>query len=70
VKKQDVVDWKQHPVTVEFFMELKSRIEGLKEEIVGGVLSESPELLTFKAGAIQAFRDIQEIDFIEESHGN
>jgi anti-sigma28 factor (negative regulator of flagellin synthesis) len=39
------------------------RIEGLKEEIADGVLDVDPKQLAFKAGAIQAFKDVLETDF-------
>lgn len=63
INKEDVVDWKYHPVTVELFEHLRGRIEGLKTEIADGVLSSDPRLLAFKAGAIQALQDILDTDF-------
>jgi hypothetical protein len=63
LEKSDLGDWKRHPVTQEVFAELRMRIEGLKEEIADGVLDVDPKQLAFKAGAIQAFKDVLETDF-------
>jgi hypothetical protein len=63
-------DWKRHPVTHEVFIELKARIAGLKDEIVGGILGDDEKLLAYKAGAIQAYNDVLNIELSEESHGD
>lgn len=59
----EILEWKQHPVTQEFLHELKKRIEGLKDEIVSGTLDADPRLLAYKAGAICAMNDILDLDF-------
>lgn len=68
--KQEIADWRHHPITQEFFIEINRRIDGLKDEIVGQLHDSDIRELSVKAGAIRAFRDILDLDFIEESHGD
>lgn len=63
IHPSEVAEWKYHPITVEFFTELRHRVEGLKDEIVGGVREADPRDLAFKAGAIQALLDVLDTDF-------
>lgn len=60
--KSEKYDWKRHPVTMEFFSELQERIEGVKDEIVQGALDTDPRVLAYKAGYVQAFRDILNVE--------
>lgn len=60
--KLDVVDWKHHPITIEFLEAIKERIEGLKHEVVTSAHTEDPRVLAYKAGAIQAFSDVLDVD--------
>jgi hypothetical protein len=66
----DFYDWKKHPVTQEVFSQLRARADYLKDEIinqVGGAVD--PRQLALKAGMVQAFEFLLNIDY-EESHGN
>jgi hypothetical protein len=63
ISAEDVAEWKYHPVTLEFFESLKVQMDGLKEEIVRNTLDADPRLLSWKAGAIQAIRDILDTEF-------
>lgn len=61
-KTSEVADWKHHPITMEFFLAIEERIKGLKDEIAGSAHTEEPRVLAFKAGAIQAFSDVLDVD--------
>jgi hypothetical protein len=63
ISREEIVDWKHHPVTMEFFEAIKQRISDLKEELVDNALSVDPRVLSWKSGAIQALRDILDTDF-------
>jgi hypothetical protein len=58
-----VAEWKTHPITQEFFYELRRRVEGLKDEIVSKALDGDPRELAFRAGAIRALQDMLDIDY-------
>lgn len=60
--KRDVVDWKHHPVTIEFLSAIRERVQGLKDEVAGSAHTEDPRILAYKAGAIQAFSDVLDVD--------
>lgn len=57
----DFIDWKRHPITQEVFLAIQQRIEGLKEELSYGA-GENPQTDLVKRGAIQALRDILEME--------
>lgn len=65
--KNDFIDWKRHPVTQQVFSQLSERIESLSLELVAQVASADPRAMAEKAGAIQAFQHILEIEFEEET---
>jgi len=60
--REEVLDWKSHPVTKELFNELARRVEGLKNEVVAGAVDGDPRNLAYKAGAIQALLDVLDTD--------
>ena len=66
MNRQDFIDWKTSPITHALFNALEQRIEGLKEELSYGA-GESPRTDAIKVGAIQAFRDVMEADWFEET---
>lgn len=66
-KTSTLADWKRHPVTQEVFSELKRRIDGLMHEVVGSLPGGDLDLANFKAGAIQAYRDVIDIELSEDS---
>ena len=61
ISKKDFTDWKSHPVTKEVFGILRERIEGLQQEL-GLSAGKDSYLDALKVGAIQAHRDILEIE--------
>lgn len=63
INREAVAEWKYHPVTMEFFEAIKQIIAGLKEELVDNALGGDPRLLSFKAGAITALKDILDTEF-------
>lgn len=60
---EEIMDWKLHPITKEFFEAIRRNVEGLKEEVISGVIDSDPRTLAFKAGAITALRDVLDVDF-------
>lgn len=64
--RKDFVDWKSSPITKALFKALSENVEGLKEELAAsaGVDTRSDAI---KVGAIQAFRDVLETDWFEET---
>jgi hypothetical protein len=67
VTKQEYVDWRSSPATQEVFAEIRSRIEGLKDELAGSA-GEDPRADGVKVGAIQAFADILATTYDEVSN--
>lgn len=67
--KDDFVGWKTSLITQAVFMAINNRIEELKEELAqqAGVASYRDGK---NVGAIQALRDILDIDFEEIKNGN
>ena len=68
ISKSDFIDWKSHPVTKEVFSSITERIRQLQEEL-GGSAGESVRQDAMKVGAIQACRDILELN-IEDMEGS
>ncbi len=64
--KGDFVDWKNSPITKALFQALNSNIEGLKEELAtsAGVDARTDAI---KVGAIQAYRDVIDTEWFEET---
>lgn len=67
--KEEFVDWKHHPVTIQVFQELQHRISMLTEEVVEQTAYRTQSEMAEKTGAIKAFRDVLQTEF-EETHGN
>lgn len=66
MNRKDFIDWKSSPITKALYAELNKRIEGLKDELsygAGDVLRAD----AIKVGAIQAFRDVLDADWFEET---
>lgn len=59
-------DWQRHPVTVEVFNGIVARIEDLKDELSVSAGNE-PIQDALKRGAIQALRDILNMEYVEET---
>lgn len=55
--KQEYLDWKSSPGTIEVFAEMRNRVEGLKEELAN-TAGENARLDGIKVGAIAAYNDI------------
>lgn len=64
--KADFVDWKSHPVTKLVFANLEQNILGLQAEL-GIAAGIDPRQDAIKVGAIQAFKDVMDIDWFEET---
>jgi hypothetical protein len=64
--KTEFIDWKSNPITKQVFNELRMYIDGLQAELgqAAGVDSIADAR---RVGAIQAYKDLLEIDFDEES---
>lgn len=68
--KQDFLDWKEHPVTKEVLAHLNQRAAFYTEEVIAQTHYMSQSEMAWRTGAIQAIRDLLDIDFEEETHGN
>jgi hypothetical protein len=62
----DFKDWQSHPITKAFFIAVSNKIEGLKQEL-SYQAGETPRFDSMKVGAIQALRDLNDADFLEET---
>lgn len=58
----DFVDWKRHPVTMVVFSQLTERIQSLYE-MLGDSAGSNPVQDARFSGAIQAYKDILNIEF-------
>lgn len=69
MNKKDFIDWKSHPITKLVFKELRSNIEGLKDELASdaGLDSRADGV---KVGAIRALQDVLEADYVGDTDGN
>lgn len=65
--KSDFIDWKNSPITKALFRAVNNNISGLKDElsVSAGVDPRSDGL---KVGAIQAFYDVLDTDWFEETN--
>ena len=66
MNRKDFIDWKSNPITKSLYAQLTQRVEGLKEELSYSA-GESPRTDAIKVGAIQAFRDVMDADWFEET---
>jgi hypothetical protein len=66
MNRKDFQDWKQHPITHALFNQLTLRIRGLETEL-GYQAGDNTRLDAMKVGAIQAFRDVLDADWFEET---
>ena len=64
--KQDFIDWRTNPTTNEVFNLLRQYIEGLQAEL-GQSAGIDPLDDRRKTGAIQAYKDILDIEYEGES---
>jgi hypothetical protein len=64
--KSDFIDWKNSPITKALFRALNNNIAGLKDELAtsAGVDTRADGL---KVGAIQAYTDVLDTDWFEET---
>jgi hypothetical protein len=62
VNKSDFIDWKRHPVTQVVFSQLNQRIEDLRG-MLGDSAGVNPVQDSQFVGAIQAYKDIVNIDY-------
>ena len=64
--KADFIDWKSNPVTKAVFTKLLNRIDELQAEL-GQQAGINPRMDAIKVGAIQAYSDLLDLDFDEET---
>lgn len=65
MNKADFLDWKRHPVTQVVFSQLKDRINTLYEMLGESAGQNSVQDARF-SGAIQAYKDMLQIDFEDD----
>lgn len=65
MNKADLVDWKRHPVTQAVFSQLQERIQSLYE-MLGDSAGQNPVQDARFSGAIQAYKDMLNIDIENE----
>ena len=66
MNRKDFQDWKGHPITLALFDGLSRNVRGLETEL-GYQAGDNPRLDAIKVGAIQAFRDVMDADWFEET---
>ena len=66
MNRKDFIDWKSSPITKALYNEVNKRIEGLKEDLSYSA-GENAAGDRVKVGAIQAFRDVLDADWFEET---
>jgi len=66
MNRSDFKDWQSQPITKAYFNAINTRIEMLKEELALSA-ADDPKWDAVKRGAIQALRDITEVDWFEET---
>lgn len=64
--KTEFIDWKRHPVTQQVFSQLQDRINALTETLVINA-GQDPYNDAKHSGAIQAYGDLINIDYEEET---
>lgn len=64
--KADFIDWRTSPITKEVFNLLRQYIEGLQAEL-GQSAGVDPVVDARKVGAIQAYKDMLDIEYEGES---
>lgn len=64
--KADFIDWKSNPITKQLLNDLQDRIRNLQAEL-GVQAGLDPRLDALKVGAIQAYTDLLDLDFDEET---
>ena len=66
MNKQDFIDWKSSPITKALFRALEGNIQGLQNELgyTAGLNARDDGI---KVGAIQAYKDVLEADWFEET---
>jgi hypothetical protein len=69
VTKDSFRDWKANPVTKAVFVELSERIQNIRADL-GNTAGLDPIGDRYRAGAIQAYMDILNIDFDEVKNGD
>ena len=67
--RSDFVEWKRHPITQEIFSQLAARAKEYSETIVASVHDADVRELSRKAGIVEAFNFLLNIEY-EESHGD
>jgi hypothetical protein len=65
ISKEEWHDWKEHPVTDEFFKVLIAAREEALEQLAHGVYSETPGKQSILIGAVNAFTKILQTEFME-----
>lgn len=66
MNKSDFLDWKRHPVTQVVFSQLQARVQDL-QEILGQSAGENPMQDRMYVGALNAYKDILNMDFEGET---
>ena len=60
-KKQEIIDWKAHPITREVFVMIKERIRSIQDDL-GVSAGLDPLQDRFKVGALAAYSDFYFLD--------
>jgi len=66
MNRQDFIDWKNSPITKALFAALDTNVRGLQEELSYSA-GENARSDGVKVGAIQAYRDVMDADWFEET---
>lgn len=70
LSKEEWADWRDHPVTIEFFKTVHQHREEALQKLAYGLYSEEPGKQSILVGSINAFSKILEVEFAEDTtHG-
>lgn len=66
VTRQEWADWRDHPITSEFFKQLAKEREEALRRLAAGQFSEEPGRQALMVGMISAFTKILDVEFAED----
>lgn len=69
ISREEWADWKEHPVTQEFFKVLQQHREEALQVLAYGAYAEQPHRQSILIGSVNAFTKILETSFVEDANG-
>lgn len=65
--KSDFIDWKRHPVTQEVFSQLRSRVDDMKDRVLGYAAIGDVPHGAHVAGIVEGFQFLLNIEYEENN---